>query len=54
MFRTIVAFFGLVSFALMFVGTALAIVIVGFTFAFKVFIASLIVFLFCLFLEKGL
>jgi len=49
--KLIIAAFGLGSFASMFLGTALGISFVGFDFGMRVFVASFLIFAFCLICE---
>lgn len=48
----VIACVGLLSFASIFVGTAIGILAVGFDFGAKVFVASLLIFLFCVVIDK--
>ena len=52
--RLIIATLGILSFASLFLGTAIAIVFFGYVVAFKVMIASLLVFVFCLIVNDNL
>lgn len=50
--KVLIAFFGLVSFGSIFVGTALGIFFSGFDMGMRIMIASLLVFIFCLFADR--
>lgn len=50
-FQTFVAVLGLGSFYSMFLGTAIGIIFGGFMFGFQIFVASFLVFVFCVIIQ---
>lgn len=46
-FETVIAFIGLFSLAMMFIGTAVGVLFFGFLMGFKILIASFLVLIFC-------